>query len=226
MLLQCNLEHTGGIPFCLPYPGLYGRSESFCVHKQRGGMRPARGRVNGLSFSNVDSFLVHTAPCVRVEVRTAMLRILGARAAQLRVPLGLLLKGPEARRRTKVFLYSACRRSGELPVAASPVFTRILFLRAINRPGRTCRRSYGFEEASAYGCQVPLSFGSGQVRGAFASCCWSLAAGALRTCTCVPWHMRRAALTAMLCADMQVSQVYTPSLSAIRLFASDAQGSR
>ena len=45
---------------------------------QRGGMRPARGRVNGLSVSNVDSFLVHTAPCVRVQVRTGMLRILGA----------------------------------------------------------------------------------------------------------------------------------------------------
>ena len=42
-------------------------------------MRPARGRVNGLSFSNVDSFLVHTAPCVHVEVRTTMLRHLGAR---------------------------------------------------------------------------------------------------------------------------------------------------
>lgn len=51
------------------------------MHKQRVGMRPARGRANGLSFSNVDSFLVHTAPCVRVEVevRTSMLRILGAR---------------------------------------------------------------------------------------------------------------------------------------------------
>ncbi|KAK9838258.1 hypothetical protein WJX81_000728 [Elliptochloris bilobata] len=90
-------------------------------------MRPsAKSRVNGLS--NIDSFLVHTAPsCVLLEEDKGV-----------------------------------------------PVFSL------------SSLWSHGFEEASAYGSQVPLScFGASQV-----------------------------------------SQVYTPSLSAIRLFASDAHSSR
>ena len=78
--MQCEAEHPRGKTARLLYSDTSGRARAAaCAQKQRVGMRPARGRSNGLSFSNVDSFLVHSAPAVRVEVRTSMLRILGAR---------------------------------------------------------------------------------------------------------------------------------------------------
>lgn len=94
------------------------------------------------------------------------------------------------------------------------------------------RRSHGFEEASAYGSQVPLCVSPGsqvspntlvsQVAVGFLQL-----QGALTGVPAPRVHMLCVAAVKPLSALAQVSQVYTPSLSAIRLFAaSDAQSSR